>query len=120
MQVVGRHCSADIEQLMARCRPFYFPREFSTVFLLAVYIPPPADHVTTLGTQHDHISKQETTHPDAVFIVASNFNHCNLPKYHQHFSFPTRENNTLDQVYSKVKDAYKAVRQPHFGQSDHI
>ncbi|KAI4875201.1 hypothetical protein NFI96_000083 [Prochilodus magdalenae] len=31
-----------------------------------------------------------------------------LPKYHQHVSFPTRENNILDQVYSNVKGGYKA------------
>ena len=61
---------------------------------------------------------------DAVFVVAGHFNHCNLrtvlPKYHQHVSFPTRENNILDHIYSNVKGAYKAAPRPHFGQSDHI
>ena len=57
-----------------------------------------------------------------MFVVAGDFNHCNLrtvlPKYHQYVSFPTRENNILDHVYSNVKGAYKAAPPP--GQSDHI
>ncbi|XP_060759907.1 uncharacterized protein LOC132870292 [Neoarius graeffei] len=62
--------------------------------MLAVYIPPWADRTTALGLLHDIIGKYGTTHPDAVFIVAGDFNHCSLrtvlPKYHQHLSFPTR------------------------------
>ncbi|KAK7888822.1 hypothetical protein WMY93_024382 [Mugilogobius chulae] len=124
VQIVEKHCSADIELLMVKCRPFYLPREFSAVYLLSVYIPPRADHVTTLGTLYDVINQKETAHPDAVFIVAGDFNHCNLkgalPKYYHYVDFPTREENILDQVYSNVKNAYKAVPRPHFGQSDHV
>ena len=40
-----------------------------------------------------------------------------LPKYHQHeLSFEGEEY----QVYSNVKNTYKAVPRPHFGLSDHI
>ncbi|KAI4889154.1 hypothetical protein NFI96_009762 [Prochilodus magdalenae] len=124
IKTVEKHCSTDLELLMVKCRPFYLPREFSAVFILAVYIPPRANSATALGLLHDAISKQETAHPDAVFIVAGDFNHCNLrtvlPKYHQHVSFPTRENNILDQVYSNVRGGYKAAARPHFGRSDHI
>ena len=124
VQVVERHCSASVELLVVKCRPFYLPREFSAVFILAVYIPPRADSAAALGLLHDVISKQETGHPDAVFAVAGDFNHRNLksvlPKFHQHMNFPTRDNNTLDHVYSNVKGAYRAVPRPHFGQSDHI
>uniref|UniRef100_A0A3B1IEK6 Reverse transcriptase domain-containing protein n=1 Tax=Astyanax mexicanus TaxID=7994 RepID=A0A3B1IEK6_ASTMX len=35
-------------------------------------------------------------------------------------NIPTRGNNTLDHVYSSVKDAYKAFPRPHLGLSDHI
>lgn len=35
-------------------------------------------------------------------------------------SFPTRENNTLDQVYTNIPDAYKATPLPHLGLSDHL
>lgn len=123
-QVMEKHCSVDIEVLMVKCRPFYLQREFSAVFLLAVYISPRANRTAALGLLHDTISKHETAHPDAVFVVAGDFNHCNLrtvlPKYHQYVSFPTRDNNILDHVYSNVKGAYKAAPRPHFGQSDHI
>ncbi|KAL6481971.1 hypothetical protein MHYP_G00100510 [Metynnis hypsauchen] len=124
VKTVGKHCSADLELLMVKCRAFYTPREFSSVYILATYIPPRANSATALGLLHDVISKQEAAHPDAAFIVAGDFNHCNLrtvlPKCHQHVSFPTRESNILDQVYSNVRGAYRAVPWPHFGQSDHI
>ena len=51
-----------------------------------------------------HISKHETTYPDAVFVVAGDFNHCYLRTVlPQHVSFPMRDNNILDHVYSNVK-----------------
>ncbi len=43
-----------------------------------------------------------------------------LPKFYQHVNFATRGNNTLDFVYTTVKNAYKAVPRPHLGYSDHI
>ncbi len=52
------------------------------------------------------------------------FNHANLktvlPKIYQHVNFATRGNNTLDFVYTTIKNAYKAVPHPHLGYSDHI
>lgn len=32
----------------------------------------------------------------------------------------TSENNTLDHVYSNIKNAYRAVPLPQLGQSDHL
>ena len=78
VQVAEKHCCADGEVLMGKCRSFYLQREFSAVFLLAVYSPPRADRTTALGLLYDIIGKQETTCPDAVFAVAGDFNHCNL------------------------------------------
>jgi len=40
VQVAEKHCCADIEVLMVKCRPFYLLREFNAVFTLAVYILP--------------------------------------------------------------------------------
>ena len=37
---VLRFCSPEVEYLMISCRPHYQPREFSSVFFVAVYIPP--------------------------------------------------------------------------------
>ena len=94
------------------------------MFLAAVYIPARANSSTALGLLHEVVSAQETAHPDAVFIIAGDFKHCNLrtvpPKYYQYVNFPTRDQSTLDHVYSDIRDAYKAVPRPHFGLFDHI
>ncbi|KAI4901613.1 hypothetical protein NFI96_028146, partial [Prochilodus magdalenae] len=77
-----------------------------------------------LSKLYDVISALETAHPDAVFIVAGDFNQCNLrtvlTKYHQHVDIPTRGKNTLDHVYSNICGGLKAARRPSFGDSDHI
>lgn len=33
------HCSAELETLTIRCRPFYIPREFASSMLMAVFTP---------------------------------------------------------------------------------
>ena len=37
---VSKFCSPEVEYLMISCRPHYLLREFSSVFFVAVYIPP--------------------------------------------------------------------------------
>lgn len=124
IRTADKYCSPDVEFLLLRCRPYYLPREFTAVFLAAVYIPPRANPTVALSKLHDVISAAETVHPDAVFIVAGDFNQCSLrtvfPKYHQHVDIPTRNKNTLDHVYSNIRGAYRAAPRPHFGHSDHI
>ncbi|KAK0154408.1 hypothetical protein N1851_003517 [Merluccius polli] len=70
------------------------------------------------------IGKQQTSHPEAAFIVAGDFNHSNLktvlPKFHQYVSCTTRGDKYLDHVYSNMTNAYKAIPLPHLGQSDHL
>ncbi|KAM7003411.1 uncharacterized protein LKV04_004454 [Tautogolabrus adspersus] len=98
--IVERHCSANLEFLMVKCRPFYQPREFSSTIVTAAYIPPDADAKAAMNELYTAISKQQTAHPEAAFIVAGDFNHSNLktvlPKFHQHVSCNTRGNKTLD------------------------
>ncbi len=70
------------------------------------------------------ISEQQTNNPDGFFIIAGDFNQANLktvlPKFYQHVNFATRGNNTLDFVYTTVKNAHKAEPRRHLGYSDHI
>lgn len=124
VRTVYKHCSPDLELLLLRCRPFYLPREFTCVFLAAVYIHPRADYTAALSQLYDVISGLETAHPDAVFIVAGDFNKCNLrtvlTKYQQHVNTPTRGKNTLDHVYSNVRGAFRTAPRPPLGDSDHI
>ncbi len=94
--------------------------------LAAVYIPPNSNNNRSeaLNELYQHISEQQTAHPDAFLILAGDFNHADLksvfPKIHQHADFPTWENNTLDFVYTTQRGAYKALPLPHLGASDHI
>ncbi|XP_051533961.1 uncharacterized protein LOC127429144 [Myxocyprinus asiaticus] len=116
-------CSPDLEFLMLLCRPFWLPREFTAVITRAVYILLQADTDWALKELYGSISEQETTHPEAVFIVTRNFNKANFKsialKYYQHISFNTRGDRVLDHCYSPYRDGYKSLPRPPFGKSDH-
>ena len=62
-------------------------------------------------------------HTRRVFlIVAGDLNQANMktvhPNFYQHVD--TREENTLDLVYTNIKKAFRAVPCPHLGSSDHL
>jgi hypothetical protein len=50
--------------------------EFSSIFFVAVYLPPQTDAgtKTTLNELHRPKSKQENAHSEAVLLVAGDFN----------------------------------------------
>ena len=93
---VSKFSSPEVEYLMISCRPHYLPRECSSVFFVAVYIPPQtnADTKTSLNELHTAISKQENAHPEAVIQVAGDFNAGKLksvlPNFYQHVKCATR------------------------------
>lgn len=97
-----RHCSLHLEFTALRCRPFYLPREFTVVFVMAFYVPPSADANAALSILLKTIGKLQSVHPDGIFIVVGDFNHVNmrtvLPNFCQHVTCPTREGKTLDHV----------------------
>ena len=121
---VDAHCSADLEYLIRRCRPFYLPREFSCIVAIAVYVPPDANSKAAMKELSIAINKLQTKHPNGAFIVTGDFNHCNLrtvhPKLHQNITCFTRGSKTLDPCYTNVAAASKATPLPHLGQCDHI
>ena len=92
-------------------------REFSSVIVTAVYIPPQADTKTAIKELHWTICKLETIHPQAPFIVAGDFNNANLrtslPKFFQHIDCAVRMCKTLDHWYSK------GIQSSPFGKSNH-
>ncbi|GAA6107150.1 piezo-type mechanosensitive ion channel component 1-like, partial [Tachysurus ichikawai] len=78
-----------------------------------------------LSELYGAISDLQNVHPDGLFIIAGDFNHANqipsvLPKFHQHVDFATRDENTLDLVYTYIPGTYRAEPRPHLGYSDHI
>uniref|UniRef100_A0A669B6E2 Reverse transcriptase domain-containing protein n=1 Tax=Oreochromis niloticus TaxID=8128 RepID=A0A669B6E2_ORENI len=121
--ILKTYCSQSLELLTIKVRPFYLPREFSSVLLSAVYIPPHADKATAMDELYDIITGLENKNPEAAFIVLGDFNRANmkkvLPKYYQHISFPTRGDQTLDHCYTPFKECYKPLPRPAFGKADH-
>lgn len=121
---VSSLCYSDLEYVTVKCRPIYIPREFTVVMVTAVYIPPDANAGLALGHLHDTYSSQHSKYPDAVHIIAGDFNHADLkrvlPKFHQQVNCASRGANTLDNVYSHIKLGFRARPLPHLGQSDHM
>jgi len=70
-----------------------------------------------------NISEQETTHPDAAFIITGDFNKANFrtiaPKYFQHITINTRGDRVLDHCYTSFQDTYKSLPRQPFGKSNH-
>ena len=61
---------------MTSCRPHYLPREFSSIFFVAVYLPPQTDAgtKTALNELYTAISKKENANPESALLVAGDFN----------------------------------------------
>ncbi len=119
ISILSRSCSPHLEYLSIICRPFYLPRDFSSIVVTAIYIPPQADTSLALSKLHDELSGYINKHPEAASIIAGDFNKAKLkkvmPNFHQHVSCPTRGPNTLDHCYTQFKNAYKARSLPAFG-----
>ena len=104
-------CSMDIEFLLVSIRPYYLPREFAHVIVLAVYVPP-------LLTLMQLVTF--STRSQAHFLTSGDFNHgclsSTLPTFTQ---YVTRDNKTLDLLYAKSKEAYNWSPLPPLWRSDH-
>ncbi|XP_052332830.1 uncharacterized protein LOC127911022 [Oncorhynchus keta] len=123
IQELKSFCSPDLEFLTIKCRPHYLPREFSSIIITAVYIPPQADTSMALNELYLTLCRLESIYPEAAFIVAGDFNKANLktrlPKLYQHIDCTTRAGKTLDHCYSNFRGAYKALPRSPFGKADH-
>lgn len=121
--VLTTHCSpVELELLTIKVRPFYFPREFSSVLLTVVYTPH-SNKFLALNELYRIVNGLENSHQEAAFIVLGDFDRTNmkkvLPKYYQHITFPTREEQTLDHCYTLFRDCYKPLPYTAFGKADH-
>ena len=122
--VFSQSCSPVLEHLTINCRPFYSPREFASVVLIAVYIPPKAKATAAIGELTKHVAAAESAFPESTVIVLGDFNHTSLrktmPRYYQHVDCATCGMNTLDLCYTTLKHAYRATPRAPLGNSDHV
>ncbi len=63
--VLSKHCSSLVEFMVVKCRPFYLPREFTAIVIVAVYIPPCAN---AKATYNNHTDLQEYTETVTAYI----------------------------------------------------
>ena len=123
VKLISKGCTKNLEHLTLKCRPFYLPREFSSITITAVYIHPHANTKEALDDLNVIVSKYEESDPDTASIILGDFNQANLrtvlPNFHQVITCPTRQNNTLDHCYTKVKSAYTSRERSGLGNSDH-
>eukprot|EP00061_Rhincodon_typus_P011907 g37275.t1 len=117
------HYSPDRKYSTVKCHPYYRLRDFTSAIPTAVYISPHTDVKNALDVIYTTTNTLEMKFPEALFIVAGNFNQASLkqllPRYHQHISCPTRGLNILDHCYTAINDAYGFIPCPHFRKSDH-
>ena len=98
---------------MISCRPHYLSREFSSIFFVAIYLPPQTDAGTKTAPNElcTAITKQENAHPEVALLLAGDFNaeklNSVLPNFYQHVKCATRGEKTLDHLYSTLRDSYK-------------
>ena len=121
--VLRRFCSPEVEILAIKCRPHYLPRKFTSVVIVAVYIPPQACTKTALTVLHDALNSYQASDPMAALAVAGDFNKANLkkvmPNLYQHIDCATRGSRTLDHCYTPFKGGYKAQSLAPVGKRDH-
>ncbi len=80
ISILSHSFSPHLEHPSIICRPFYLPREISSIIVTAVYIPPQADTDLALSKLHDGLNGYINKHPDAAFIIVGDFNKSNLSR----------------------------------------
>jgi hypothetical protein len=123
--VKEKMCTKDVELLSVSIRPFYLPREFSNVFVTALYIPPDAHVQNATDHVQEVVVNLMNNKPDALHIILGDANHAvdaisnKLPNYTQYVSCATRNETLLDPFYCNVKNSYRSVELPPLMNSDH-
>ncbi len=116
-------CTPDVEMLTLSLRPFHLAREFPTVVISRLYVPPSADANTAAETVACIISDMQGKYPSTLVFITGDFNSCRLdkvlPSFHQYVDIPTRRKNILDLCYGSIPDAYTSRCQAPLGYCDH-
>lgn len=120
--MVRSYYSTFLELLHIKGRPYHLPREFSSVHIMTVYIPPNGCYREACTLLEDLVNDILMKHSDSVVIISGDFNLARLSEnssLYQHVTVSTRLDNLLDLVYTNVADAYVSVQLPPVGSSDH-
>lgn len=64
VEIIPTGCSSNLEHLMIGCCPYYLPRNFTSVVLTAVYIPPHAETTRALDELYGFTDRTETSWPE--------------------------------------------------------
>ena len=120
----------DHEALWAALRPTRLPRGFSNIIVGVVYQPPDANDSAMRDYLVSSLISLEANFSNCAIILAGDFNRSLLPMVQSavkafHLkptvSFPTRGNNTLDQIFTNFPEFFSApCSLPPFGLSDHL
>ena len=96
-------CTPEIELLSISYRPFYKPREFSTLFTVLVYVPLSTKYTVAAETITQHMNELDNFSLRALKLLLGDFNGCSLrnynPTYKQYLTCTTGGNNIIDLCY---------------------
>ena len=117
------HCDENVEYLTVACRPFFLPREFNNLYLTVAYVPPSGDYKKVAETLVNCVHFMDENCPNGIKLLLGDFNDCDIkrliPSYQQCVKCSTREDKMLDLVFCNIKDAYRVIKRPPLGNSDH-
>ena len=117
-------CTPDVEVLSISCRPFYLPREFSTIFAVLVYVSRSAIYSVAAETITQYMHGLDNGSSSAPKLLIGDFNGWSLqtyiPTYKQLVTCTTcSSNKTIDLCYCIIKNVYTSISKPPLGTSDY-
>ena len=122
--------SNDREALWAFFRPKRLPRGLSNLIVAVVYHPDQHPNTSDAALNEyltPTLNKIEAQFPNSGILIAGDFNKFDFKASAKCYQLepiikiPTRGRNTLDQIYTNLKEYYKPpISGPAFGLSDHL
>ena len=117
----------DYEVLWCILQPKRLPRGFSNIIAGVLYHPPGANNIAMKEHLKSSLEIIETHYPNSGIVLAGDFNQLDFKSTAKLFNlkpainFPTRGTNTLDQIFTNLKNFYNPAESgPPFGLSDHV
>ena len=118
------------EVLWIKIRPTRLPRGITCIVIGVLYHPPGVSDTPMLDYLYSCLSVIEARYHGCGIILLGDFNNSlfkkcsrltNSFKLKQIVNFPTRGTNTLDPVFTNLKEFYGSpIQRPAFGLSDHF